>query len=113
MTRMAPREPLSAAEQRAIRRHLHSAEGAHRLCRRKACRRARACRLVETCASPLAAAGGPGAVDGELMALGLAYRLALFAHWARLPRRPARRARSRRKQIPAAPRSGGHRPGGP
>lgn len=85
-----PRDtPMTADEQRAIRRHLHSAEGAHLMCRRKACRRARACRLDQTCASRLYA-GGAGTVDEELMALGLAYRLALFDHWARLPRRPVR-----------------------
>ena len=39
---------MTPDEQRAVRRHLHSAEGAHRLCRRKACRRARACRLAAT-----------------------------------------------------------------
>jgi hypothetical protein len=110
MPATTPRRPLSPDEQRAIRRHLHSAEGAHLMCRRKACRRARCCRLVDTCASPLAAAGGPGLVDSDLMALGLAYRLALFDHWARLPRRPARRTRLRRRDASvsarAAPRTG-------
>lgn len=89
MTRTAPRAPLTPDEQRAIRRHLHSAEGAHLICRRKACRRARSCRLDQTCASGLYVSGGPVAMDEELVALGLAYRLALFQHWARLPR-PAR-----------------------
>jgi hypothetical protein len=89
MTRTAPRDPLTPDEQRAIRRHLHSAEGAHLMCRRKACRRARACRLDQTCASGLYGSGGPVAMDEELVALGLAYRLALFQHWALLPR-PAR-----------------------
>lgn len=77
---------MTPDEQRAIRRHLHSAEGAHRLCRRKACRRARACRLAETCASRLYGGGMPE--DQELMALHLAYLLELGPHWARLPRPP-------------------------
>ena len=85
---MTPPAPLTPDEQRAIRRHLHSAEGAHLLCRRKACRRARCCRLDETCASRLYdAAGLPP--DQELMSLHLAYLLALVDHWRRLPRRPA------------------------
>ena len=80
---------MTPDEQRAVRRHLHSAEGAHLLCRRKACRRARACRLDESCASRLYGVAGSGPVDGELMALRLA------EHWQRLPRRPIRSAGGR------------------
>ena len=86
---MTPPAPLTPDEQRAIRCHLHSAEGAHLLCRRKACRRARCCRLDETCASRLYGAAGSGPVDGELMALRLAYLIELAGHWERLPRRPS------------------------
>lgn len=86
---------MTPDEQRAIQRHLHSAEGAHLLCRRKACRRARACRLDESCASRLYGVAGSGPVDGELMALRLAYLLQLFEHWQRLPRRPIRSAGGR------------------
>ncbi len=78
---------MTPDEQRGIRRHLHSAEGAHLFCRRKACRRARCCRLAETCASRLYGVAGSGPVDGELMALRLAYLIELGAHWERLPRR--------------------------
>jgi hypothetical protein len=78
---------MTPDEQRAVRRHLHSAEGAHRLCRRKACRRARACRLTDTCASRLYGTGAwPG--DGELMACRLSYLLELAGHWDRLSRTP-------------------------
>jgi hypothetical protein len=80
---------MTPAEQRAVNRHLHSAEGAHLLCRRKACRRARACRLAETCASRLYAGAVP---EGEeLTALRLAYLLELAGLWARLPRPDAKR----------------------
>ncbi len=77
---------MTPDEQRDVRRHLHSAEGAHLLCRRKACRRARCCRLVETCASRLYAVA---LREGEeLMALRLAYLLELGGLWRRLPRPP-------------------------
>lgn len=87
---------MTPDEQRAIYRHLHSAEGAHLMCRRKACRRARACRLDESCASRLYGLAGTSPVDGELMALRLAYLIELGAHWQRLPRRPIRSAGGRR-----------------
>jgi len=93
---------MTPDEQRAVRRHLHSAEGAHLLCRRKACRRARACRLDESCASRLYGVAGSGPVDGELMALRLAYLLQLFEHWQRLPRRsgsPAAGRPARRREA--------------
>jgi len=89
MTPATPPQPPTPQEQRAIRRHLHSAEGAHLLCRRKACRRARACRLDGTCASRLYGAAGPLPADEELMSLHIAYLLTLVAHWERLPRRSA------------------------
>jgi hypothetical protein len=88
---------MTPDESRAIRRHLHSAEGAHLLCRRKACRRARCCRLIETCASRLYAGALP---EGEeLMALRLAYLIELGALWQRLPRPVPRHA----KRGPKAP----------
>ncbi|MCZ8313259.1 hypothetical protein [Phreatobacter sp.] len=78
---------MTPDEQRAIRRHLHSAEGAHLLCRRKACRRARACRLGDSCASRLYA-NGLFPDNQELMALHFAYLLELAGHWKTLPRPP-------------------------
>ncbi len=88
---------MTPDERRSINRHLHSAEGAHRLCRRKACRRARACRLDGTCASRLYAGATP---EGEeLTALRLAYLLELAGLWERLPRPVPRNA----KRGPKAP----------
>jgi hypothetical protein len=80
----APPVP-TPAQRLAIRRHLNSAEGAHLLCRRKACRRARACRQNDQCRSALYGAAGAGPANDELMALRLAYVLSLADHWARLP----------------------------
>ncbi len=72
---------------RAIRRHLASAEGAHLLCRRGACRRARACRQDDSCHSALAGKPDAAPPDMELWCLRMSYFLRLIEHWQTLPHR--------------------------
>lgn len=108
MTKPAPPSIPTPAQTLAIRRHLASAEGAHLLCRRKACRRAGACRQDGACRSGLYGEPGAGLIDDELMHLRIAYFLDLLTHWARLPA-IIRSSRKRPRRAPPPGRGEGAR----